>query len=407
MLSKSITSFVGLFILAITLEVAAQQSTPGSNGWRHWGSPGADSVPRPPVQAEYLRVQVRVSDVTIFVENDFRITSGDGWTFIPVTFVYLEKGNVDKPLHEKADEDFRVEWSVVIPPEEYTATWRETTVKFTKADLEAATDLPKGKRTVLWAVPALWHIEAKTYLPFGWEAAAPLAVTTDAAGKITAMETFPTSPRQVERNHRTQTLVGKECKLDLKQLQLKDDCRLVKNAYGLQIVGPTSQIGLDKPGRGAFFGAIDTPEKARELFEVGIGGSKIIKDKEQYELIRTLGTQLGDREFYRTGAEVTSGIKLTEVPGIGYHIEALTLDYSLESEKFIGVSQRDTYITNEGVITEKGWRGNYLPPEFDKMVRPFLKEASLETVPVRVTVTNKDVTTPEILNNPPPANVKP
>ena len=110
-------------------------------------------------------------------------------------------------------------------------------------------------------------------------------MTTDADGKITALETFPTSPQRLEPNHPSQTLVGNECKLETKHIRLKEDAKLVKNAYGFQLLGPTSQIGLSRPGRGAFFGTIDSPEKARELFEVGLGGSRIIKDKKQYQAI--------------------------------------------------------------------------------------------------------------------------
>lgn len=401
MLSKRTMLLAGILLSAMATGTMGQQAVPGSDGWRHWGSPGAASVPRPGVKPEYLQVQVRIGDDTIYVDNQFRIYSGDGWSFIPVTFLYLEKDNADKPLRRTADQDFRVEWSVVIPPEEYAATWRDATVKFSKAELASAVDLPKGKRTVLWAVPVLWQIETKRYLPFGWEAAAPLAVTTDADGKITALETFPTSPQRLEPNHPSQTLAGNECKLETKHIRLKDDARLVKNAYGFQLLGPTSQIGLSMPGRGAFFGTIDSPEKARELFEVGLGGSRIIKDKKQYQAIAEPGRQFS-KLFY---AELPCGSTVTEVAGLGYCITALVLDYSPESGQYTGVTQYTVYISTNGVMADKSNTSGIAhanTAEFDKLVRPLLKDEWLEMVPMRVTVTDKAVTTPTTLNVPVP-----
>jgi hypothetical protein len=391
---------MGLFFSAMAARATGQQTTPGSDGYRH-GPPTASAPPQATPQADYLKTEVRIGDDAIYVDNDFRIYSGDGWSFIPVTFLYLDK---DKTLRRTEDQDFRVEWSMVIPPEEYVATWRDTSIKFGKDELAGAFNLPKGKRTVLWVVPALWRIEPKEYMNFGWDAAAPLAVTTDAEGKIAALETFPTRPRRLESNDSSQTLDGKECKLETKLIHLSPDAKLVKNSYGFQLVGPTEQIGLQEPGRGAFFGAIDSPEKARELFEVALGGSKIIKDRKQYEAIAEPGVAAFGRYkvFWRNGDAVKCGYTVKEVAGIGYHIEALVLDCSIESGKFTGVSQYDTYIRNNGVMTERGWSDGCPAVEFDKMVRPLLKDEWLETVPKRVTVTEKKVTTPTLQNRPPP-----
>ena len=406
MSSKLTMLLVGILLSAMAVRAMGQPAVPGSDGWRHSGNPGAASVPRLGVRPEYLQVQIRIGDDTIYVDNEFRIYSGDGWSFIPVTYLYLEKDNPDKPLRRTADQDFRVEWSVVVPPEEDAATWRDATVKFSKAELASAVGLPKGKRTVLWVVPVLWQIETKRYLPFGWEAAAPLAVTTDADGKITGLETFPTSPQQLEPNHPSQTLAGKECRLETKHIRLKDDSKLAKNAYGFQLVGPSSQIGLSKPGRGAFFGTIDSPEKARELFEVGLGGSKIIKDKKQYQAIAEPGRQFS-KMFY---GELPCGLTVTEVAGLGYSITALVLDYSPESGQYTGVTQYAVYISTNGVMADKSNRSGIAyanTAEFDKLIRPLLKDEWLEMVPMRVTVTDKAVTTPIMLNVPVPAKVEP
>ena len=400
MSSKLTFVLAGILMSAMAAGQAAGQNAVPTSGRmnRHPQTSGAPAEAAP--TAEYQKTEVRIGDDKVYVDNDFSISNGDGWSFIPVTFLFFEK---DKPLRRTADQDFRVEWPMVIPPANSPASWRDTTVNFTKAELAGAVNLPKGQRTVLWVVPALYHIEAKSYLSFGWDAAAPLVVTTDADGKITALETFPTAPPRLEPNHPSQRLEGKECKIETKFVKLKDDAKLVKNAYGFQLVGPTAQAGLNTPGRGAFFGPIDTPEKARELFELGLGDSKIIKNKKQYEAIAEEGKHWS-KMFYQTPDTV--GLKVTEVPGLGYRVQALVLDYSPVSGAYTGVSQYDTYISPKGVMTEKGWTTGIVHDpmlSFYKTMQTTLKDDSVETVPVRVTVTDKDATAPTMLNVPPPA----
>ena len=60
------------------------------------------------------------------------------------------------------------------------------------ADIQAARDLPKDKKTALHVVCGVWDYAAKKYVGSGWSERTPLIVTTDSAGAITSVETFNT-----------------------------------------------------------------------------------------------------------------------------------------------------------------------------------------------------------------------
>jgi len=249
--------------------------------------------------------------------------------------------DANTPLKEKDREGFVRFWNNIFTPENVdSARYTDCRTAFQLKDIEAATNLPKGKRTILWIVCDLWDDQNKQYIGSGWGARAPVIVTTDATGKITKVDLFRTSPFSVKKNHQTEKVNMKECELSLKHLKLKPGVKLHREitlrleSQDVLMLGDY-QADLRGESRGYFFEPIDSAQKAAELVEIGFPRGVIIETPEQYGLIKKALKAKGWVETPTRGKEQdipvedppSYGLKVTEEPGLGYRVTALMIDY--------------------------------------------------------------------------------
>ncbi len=284
-------------------------------------------------EVNYLDTEVTHSDPAyLLVRGAFEITGLPHQWYAVYFQVRLDAAT---PLNEKGKEGFVRLWNNLFTPENMdTARYTDCRLDFQLKDIEAATNLPKGKRTVLWMVCDLWDLEKKEYIGSGWSARAPFIVTTDAAGKTTKVETFRTPPFRVKKNHESAKINVKECDLSLKHLKLKPEVKLYR-AIELRhetrdlLVQGDYQAALRSENRGYFFEAIDSPQKAAELIEVGFPRGVIIETPQQYEAIKKALKEKGWKpgENIPVDKPASYGVKVTEEPGLGYRVTALMIDY--------------------------------------------------------------------------------
>lgn len=284
------------------------------------------------VEVNYMDTLVTYPDPTyLLVRGAFEIV-GNPQQWHGVYFQI--RLDAETPLKEKDREGFVRLWNNIFTPENVdSARYTDCRTAFQLKDIEAATNLPKGKRTVLWIVCDLWDDQNKQYIGSGWGARAPVIVTTDATGKITKVDLFRTSPVSVKKNHQTEKVNMKECELSLKHLKLKPDVKLYREitqrleSRDVLMLGDY-QADLRGENRGYFFEAIDSPQKAAELVEIGFPRGVIIETPEQYGLIKKALKAKGWKDEDIPLEEPPSyGLKVTEEPGLGYRVTALMIDY--------------------------------------------------------------------------------
>lgn len=242
--------------------------------------------------------------------------------------------DANTPLKEKDREGFVKLWNNVFTPENADpARYTDCRIAFNLKDIEAATNLPKGQRTILWVVCDIWDDRNDQYVGSGWSARAPVIVTTDADGKITKVDLFRTSPFSVKRNHYTDKINAKECELSLKHLKLNPGVKLYR---ALQIRLDSSdflmlgdyQADLRSESRGYFFEPIDSPQKAAEVVAIGFPRAVIIETPEQYGLIKkALKAKAWKDEDIPVQEPPSYGLKVVEEPGLGYRVTALMIDH--------------------------------------------------------------------------------
>ena len=242
--------------------------------------------------------------------------------------------DANTPLKEKDRDGFVKLWNNIFTPENANpARYTDCRTAFQLSDIEAATNLPKGQRTILWVVCDLWDDRNEQYVGSGWEVRAPVIVTTGADGKITKVELFRTTPFGVKRNHESEKVSVKECELSLKHLKLKSGvklCRAIEIRHENRdfLMLGDYQADLHGESRGYFFEPIDSPQKAAELVEIGFPRAVIIQTPEQYALIeKALKAKGWIKGNIQVEEPPSYGLKVTEEPGLGYRVTALMIDY--------------------------------------------------------------------------------
>jgi hypothetical protein len=283
-------------------------------------------------EVNYLDTEVTYPDPEyLLVRGAFEITGPPNQWY----GVYFQiRFDASTPLKEEGKEGFLKLWNNIFTPENIeTARYTDCRLDFQIKDIAAATNLPKGKRTVLWMVCDIWDTEGKQYIGSGWSARAPFIVTTDASGKIVKVELFRTPPFTLKNNHETAKINAKESELSLKHLKLKPG---VKSYRAIEVrhenrdflVLGDQQADLRSENRGYFFEPIDSPQKAAELVEVGYPRAVIIETPEQYELImKALKAKGWKAENIPMEKPPSYGLKVTEEPQLGYRVTALMIDY--------------------------------------------------------------------------------
>jgi len=320
------------------------------------------------------------------------------------------------PLKEKGKEGFVKLWNNIFTPENVeTARYTDCRLDIPVNQIASATGLPRGKRTVLWAVCDVWDTESKKYIGSGWDVRAPLIVTTDEAGKIVKIETFNTSQFSPKKNHYSATINVKECQLHLRHLNLKPGARLYRavklrhETHDLLVMGDR-QAELTSKNRGFFFKPIDSPEKAAELVEIGYPGAVIIKSAEQYQAIvkalKAKGWLPG--EHIKVEKPPSYGVTVTAEPQLGYRVKVLMIHHINYYD--LGLRQpmyREFAVASDGrigIVTEilcieapqtpygapPGWAQPLPlgPKEYNKALRSVLTAEGSRTIPP-VTVTNR------------------
>jgi hypothetical protein len=253
-------------------------------------------------------------------------------------------------------------WGSLFTPENANpARWTGCRLGFTHKDLEAATNLPRGQRSVLWVVCHVYDQQATKWLEAGWDAATALIVTTNDAGNILRTETFPTPPPDfVAGNPAGETIKVKRLKLDLQHLRLRPGAGLFRaiGAMGgtvhdfFLVDGQGSYLAGTK--RGFPFEKIDTPEKARELMELAHPGAVVIKTAAQYQaIVAVLKTVKGwdPKRWLEVAEPPTYGLEVTAEPGLGYRVRVMMIDCFRYAEfKLRSIVYRDYAVSHDGRI---------------------------------------------------------
>ena len=273
------------------------------------------------------RVQ-SAADEFVDVQGAFEITGTAREWFDLYCLVRLDANTV---LRQPDGKDFLRKWpGTIYMPDENKGRWSGATIRLDFADLETATNLPKGKRTALWATMDLYH--AKKWVSNGWTSAAPFIVTTDNEGIIQKVETFNTSPALEPTQFSGKTKTASACEMLTMNLALKPGASLSKitglkgeDRFVLVGDGLYSELGNGgKPGQ--FFAPIDSREKAVELVMLQLNGGRLIKTNAQYKAIMAALNKakfVTDANFVKYADRQIGGFQVQEEPGIGYRVSAL------------------------------------------------------------------------------------
>jgi hypothetical protein len=286
---------------------------------------------------KYLETEVIPSEEDlVIVRGAFEITGPrERW----YTVYFQLRLDAQTPLMSKSDKGentFVKPWgSIFTPGNVKTARYTDCRLSLSRKEIAKASNLPRGKRTVLWAVCDIWDDSAKAYLGSGWDARDPLIVSADDAGNIVKIESFHIAPFAPKENNDSAKIDAKEATLSLRNLKLKPDAKLYRavgsklELYNILIAGD-SQAELESRNRGFFFEPIDSAEKAAELVKVGYPGAVIIKSAEQYRAIvnalEAKGWESG--EDMSKDMPASYGIAVTLGPDLGYRVRMLTIDYT-------------------------------------------------------------------------------
>jgi len=239
------------------------------------------------------------------------------------------------PLNLKGKTGFVRFWNNIFTPENVAiARYTDCRVGIPVNEIASATNLPGGKRTVLWAVCDIWDDAAKTYIGSGWDVRSPLIVTTNEAGEVLNIETFNTAQFDPKRNHYSATISAKQCGFPLKYLKLKPGATVYRavgqrhEMYDILLMGDR-QAEFTSVDRGFFFEPIDSAEKAGELIEIGYPGAVVIKTDDQYraivEALKRKGWQPG--KHINVEEPPSFGVTVTAEPQLGYRVRALMIDH--------------------------------------------------------------------------------
>jgi hypothetical protein len=233
--------------------------------------------------------------------------------------------------------DFLRKWGDLFTPDiqDPPVRWNECRLGIPFEDLEKTANLPRGARTVLWVACDVWDSAGQAWAATGWDARCPVVVTTDAAGRITALEPFYTTPHRVSDTIPWEKKPALATSLDLRTLKLKagtTTCRCVcmkhvihdvfhrseesRGADGAIVSRAERQTEIESLDRGYFFEPLGTAAQAQELAALAHRGQGIVS-KEAYA---TLKAHEKRRELL---APPSFGIETDEVPGLGWRVRML------------------------------------------------------------------------------------
>ncbi len=298
----------------------------------------------PSLRAEGVSADVKYLDTKvtgsgeeyILGQGAFEITGAPHRWYTVFFQVRLDADTPLKLKSEKEDKYLVQQWGGIFTPGNVeTAQYTDCRIGLPLKEFESATNLPKGKRTLLWVVCDLWDDQNKKYIGSGWDVRAPLFLTTDRTGKVTKVETFNTGQFNPKKNHPTETMTVKASALSLKHLKLKSGAKLYRavggknETYNILLMGD-SQAELSGADRGYFFEPTDSENKAAELIEVGYPGGVVVETAEQYQAIVKALKAKG----WKSGKDIavdepsSYGVSVTPAPPLGYRVAALVIPYA-------------------------------------------------------------------------------
>jgi len=358
-------------------------------------------------------------------------------------------GNVALP--SPSEEPSSWAWMGAKPPVPWgdaAARWTGCRVGIPVAELEAAVNLPRGQRTVVWAVCDVYDCATEKYIAAGWPVRTPLFLTSDKAGKITSVEFAYAHPFVLRRNRVGLQLTGRALQLKLSHLKPNAGLQAYR-AIGVKhdpytiLVLEDQQNYLWTSDRGFFFEAIDTPEKAVELFLLAHGDAVVVKTRAQFDDIVRVLTPLAKRpeppaktvppggmgltpgplpcEGFKLLAEPPSfGLSVTEEPGIGYRIRCLLIEHNRCTRVLGDIVHHSVVVTHDGrmgdrdILCVKGpeaehsrpplWvqPGPTSPEHYDRLLRPILTPGGSQVVPRPAVLTAQQATFPAAEGDPDP-----
>jgi len=376
----------------------------------------------------YFTTEVSVEKKdAVLVRGAFDIAGGaERWYQV---YFQLRLG-AETPLKTKEGRDFVIRWGdVFTPAHPDPARYTDCRIDIAVKDIEASPNLPKGKRTTLWAMCDVWDTEDKKYLGAGWPTRAPLFVTTDKAGKIVKLESLNLFPFMLARNllnPEKGSIHVAECKLKVKHLIPKPGV-MIYRAVGLnkvisdKLFTDDVQAPVDSTSRGYFFDIINRPEKARELVELAFPNSAVINTPNQYEAIKNALRKRGWKDEHIPVPRPESfGVTVTEEPGMGYRVAALLVYYNrYQAGGYSDVLYCEYAVGEDGRLGEKrtvcirgaqheaarppGWQQPVpaTPAEYGEAIWSALIPGEWEVMPIRVAVTDTVATIPCAEGEPP------
>ncbi len=331
-----------------------------------------------------------------------------------------------------------------VPWGDATARWTNCRIGFSFAEIEAATNLPKGRRTLAWAVCDVFDCATEKYIASGWPVRTPLFLTTDKAGKLAAVEFAYAHPFVLRRNRVGPQLPGRELQLKLAHLKPRAGLKAYRaigskhDPYTVLLLDD-QQNYLWTSDRGFFFEAIDTPQKAQELFLLAHGDAVGVKNRAQFDAIVKVLTPLAKKqeppppggmglapgpmpcEGFKLLAQPSSfGLSVTEEPGIGYRITTLLVEHNRYTRTLGDIRHHEAVVTTDGrigdraVLCVKGpeaehsrppmWvqPGPTSPGHYDGLLRPILTPDGSQAVPRATVLTAREATFPAAEGDPDP-----
>jgi len=356
----------------------------------------APPAPPDPIHADMLDAEAYFHTAEQFiVRSSFRITRGPHrWVTLYNQIQFADGSFLTTPDGKSIVKA----WGDLFTPND-DAQYDDCRLGFNHTEIEAAANLPKAQRTVLFISPHIWDKKQGKYIGNGWDVRCPVIVTTDPDGKITRTEFFYTPPLNPDTNGYEQT-DAKVCELALTHLKPKPglkvyETRTLRDMAVHRLILGDRQARLGSDDRGYFFESIDSPEKARELVELGLPKSLIINDAQQFDAIVAEMKQIhgwDPEQWMADAAPQWYGLTVEPVPGLGYRVRVLLFwhfdygafgyrnlyqrEYRIAHDGRMGVDEKlilqgpaPPYGVPPGWQPEFGWKPVDLPPDADPAER--------------------------------------
>lgn len=369
----------------------------------------AEDAPAAP-RVRFLRTELAtVQPSHVVVRGAFEI-AGPPHRWYGVGFrLLLDKG---MPLLN-SEGTVRRRWNDLFTPDNVrTARWTDIRVAIPRQAIASAENLPQGRRAILWAAAEVKDYATGKYLGSPWSVAAPLIVTRDEQGQITGLAAFDTEPFAAKPNPPSESLRGRRCRLKCRHLEPRDGVRLYRavdregGAACDLLVGPKRHARLAGTSRGQFFRPIDSPQKARELALLDLGGSVVIETQEQYRALVSAAKSVG----YETGPHIraqgppSAGVRVRPEPDLGYRVSALVLRrdggsfgavvrrrIAVGTSGRIGIVER-TYIDAPSLLPGRDGQAPSKPEAYSRAIEAALDRSATASVADPVEVTDEAAT---------------